>query len=112
MIPLLSASNLSRRKALKADPRKFACGLAASAVSAALRLWPAFYFRGLWLPFTGTAARTAVALPGSALISSEPPSFTRDHARLQDALRGYKEIHLRASYTQRPDHPVILGLPE
>jgi 23S rRNA (cytosine1962-C5)-methyltransferase len=89
------------------------------------------------------------------LIVLDPPSFTRDRARLNDALRGYKEIHLRAaqlldnggllatfccshhvsdaifldviteamvdakktarlraSYTQRPDHPVILGLPE
>ncbi len=89
------------------------------------------------------------------LIILDPPSFTRDRARLNDALRGYKEIHLRAaqlldnggllatfccshhvsdaifldviadamvdakktarlraSYTQRPDHPVILGLPE
>jgi 23S rRNA (cytosine1962-C5)-methyltransferase len=89
------------------------------------------------------------------LIILDPPSFTRDRARLNDALRGYKELHLRAaqlldnggllatfccshhvsdaifldviadamvdakktarlraSYTQRPDHPVILGLPE
>ena len=89
------------------------------------------------------------------LIILDPPSFTRDRARLNDALRGYKEIHLRAaqllgnggllatfccshhvsdsifldvirdamvdakrtarlraSYSQRADHPVILGLPE
>ncbi len=89
------------------------------------------------------------------LVILDPPSFTRDRARLNDALRGYKEIHLRAaqllgnggllatfccshhvsdalfldvitdamvdakktarlraSYTQRPDHPIILGLPE
>jgi 23S rRNA (cytosine1962-C5)-methyltransferase len=89
------------------------------------------------------------------LIVLDPPSFTRDRARLNDALRGYKEIHLRAAqlldnggllatfccshhvsdaifldviteamvdakktarlranYTQRPDHPVILGLTE
>ena len=89
------------------------------------------------------------------LVILDPPSFTRDRARLNDALRGYKEIHLRAaqllgnggllatfccshhvnnaifldvigdamvdakktarlraSYTQRADHPVILGLPE
>ncbi|MFM8655686.1 MAG: class I SAM-dependent rRNA methyltransferase [Chthoniobacterales bacterium] len=89
------------------------------------------------------------------LIILDPPSFTRDRARLNDALRGYKEIHLRAaqllnnsgllatfccshhvsdtifldvirdamvdakktarlraSYTQRADHPIILGLPE
>jgi len=89
------------------------------------------------------------------LVILDPPSFTRDRARLNDALRGYKEIHLRAaqllgnggllatfccshhvsdaifrdvitdamvdakktarlraSYTQRPDHPIIFGLPE
>jgi 23S rRNA (cytosine1962-C5)-methyltransferase len=89
------------------------------------------------------------------LIILDPPSFTRDRARLNDAMRGYKEIHLRAaqlldnggllatfccshhvsdtifldvirdamvdakktarlraSYTQRADHPIILGLPE
>jgi 23S rRNA (cytosine1962-C5)-methyltransferase len=89
------------------------------------------------------------------LIILDPPSFTRDRARLNDALRGYKEIHLRAaqlldnggllatfccshhvsdtifldvirdamvdakktarlraSYSQRADHPIILGLPE
>lgn len=89
------------------------------------------------------------------LVILDPPSFTRDRARLNDALRGYKEIHLRAaqllgnggqlatfccshhvgdaifldvirdamvdakktarlraSFTQRADHPVILGLPE
>jgi 23S rRNA (cytosine1962-C5)-methyltransferase len=89
------------------------------------------------------------------LIILDPPSFTRDRARLNDALRGYKEIHLRAAsllepggllatfccshhvsahlfldtilealvdakrtarlratYAQRPDHPVVLGLPE
>lgn len=31
------------------------------------------------------------------LIILDPPSFTRDRARLNDALRGYKEIHLRAA---------------
>lgn len=89
------------------------------------------------------------------LIILDPPSFTRDRARLNDAVRGYKEIHLRAAqllgnggllatfccshhvsealfldvildamvdakktarlrgrYSQRADHPVILGLPE
>lgn len=89
------------------------------------------------------------------LVILDPPSFTRDRSRLNDALRGYKEIHLRASqllgnggllatfccshhvsealfldtiltamvdakktarlrahYSQRPDHPVVLGLPE
>ena len=31
------------------------------------------------------------------LIILDPPSFTRDRARLNDAMRGYKEIHLRAA---------------
>jgi 23S rRNA (cytosine1962-C5)-methyltransferase len=30
------------------------------------------------------------------LIVLDPPSFTRNHASVPDALRGYKEIHLRA----------------
>lgn len=31
------------------------------------------------------------------LVVLDPPSFTRTRERLQDALRGYKEIHLRAA---------------
>jgi len=89
------------------------------------------------------------------MIILDPPSFTKTKQSLHDALRGYKEIHLRAmrmlqpggilatfscshhvslgdfrmminsaavdtkrtlrylaSYTQRPDHPVITGIPE
>lgn len=91
------------------------------------------------------------------LIILDPPSFTRTKARLDDALRGYKEIHLRAlkllpeggggllatfccshhvnetdfrgviaeacvdakrtlrevaRFTQAPDHPRVLTLPE
>ncbi len=89
------------------------------------------------------------------LVILDPPSFTRTKDRLRDALRGYKEIHLRAAgllgnngllatfccshhvgagdfsasvleamvdarrtvrrlavYTQRTDHPVVLGMPE
>ena len=33
---------------------------------------------------------------GFDLIILDPPSFTRSREKLQDALRGYKEIHLRA----------------
>lgn len=99
----------------------------------------------------------ATSLRGASydLVILDPPSFTRDRARLHDALRGYKEIHLRAAqllpnggllatfccshhvpdalfldvirdamvdakksarlrarYVQRPDHPILLGLPE
>lgn len=89
------------------------------------------------------------------LIILDPPSFTRNKKSLHDAMRGYKEIHLRAmkmlpaggilstfccshhasaqlfrdsireaaidapatlrlmeSHGQRPDHPVLLNLPE
>lgn len=89
------------------------------------------------------------------LIILDPPSFTKTKGSVHDALRGYKEIHLRAlkmlqpggvlatfscshhismkdfhqmivdasvdakrtlrqvaTYSQRPDHPIIAGLPE
>ncbi|MBX7211235.1 MAG: class I SAM-dependent rRNA methyltransferase [Verrucomicrobiaceae bacterium] len=89
------------------------------------------------------------------LIILDPPSFTKTKGSVHDALRGYKEIHLRALkmlqpggilatfscshhismkefhqmivdaavdakrtlrqvavYSQRPDHPIIAGLPE
>jgi 23S rRNA (cytosine1962-C5)-methyltransferase len=36
------------------------------------------------------------------LVILDPPSFTRNKARLADALRGYKEIHLRAAKLLRP----------
>jgi 23S rRNA (cytosine1962-C5)-methyltransferase len=32
------------------------------------------------------------------LVILDPPSFTRDRSRLHDAMRGYKEIHLRAAH--------------
>jgi 23S rRNA (cytosine1962-C5)-methyltransferase len=46
-------------------------------------------------------AQTAVAphekvIPRFDLIVLDPPSFTRNRASVPDALRGYKEIHLRA----------------
>lgn len=95
------------------------------------------------------------AQPAYDLIVLDPPSFTRNKKSLADALRGYKEIHLRAlkllpnngilstfccshhatralfrdnlaeaaadarktlrlvaDHHQRPDHPVLLALPE
>ena len=36
------------------------------------------------------------------LIVLDPPSFTRNRAAVPDALRGYKEIHLRALKLLRP----------
>lgn len=89
------------------------------------------------------------------LIILDPPSFTKTKASVKDAMRGYKEIHLRAlkmlqpggilatyscshhvstgefhasitdaavdakktlrrvaTYTQRPDHPILATIPE
>lgn len=37
------------------------------------------------------------------LIILDPPSFTKSKGRVTDALRGYKEIHLRALKLLRPD---------
>ncbi len=37
------------------------------------------------------------------LIILDPPSFTRSKGKLEDALRGYKEIHLRALKLLAPD---------
>ncbi|MEK7949732.1 class I SAM-dependent rRNA methyltransferase [Luteolibacter soli] len=95
------------------------------------------------------------AQPEYDLIILDPPSFTRNKKTLMDAMRGYKEIHLRSlkllekggilstfccshhasrelfqqnlvdaavdakkslrlvmNHGQRPDHPVLLALPE
>ncbi|MFM2081464.1 MAG: hypothetical protein RL380_155, partial [Verrucomicrobiota bacterium] len=51
--------------------------------------------------FDWLKANTAVAphervIPRYDLIVLDPPSFTRSRATVEDALRGYKEIHLRA----------------
>jgi 23S rRNA (cytosine1962-C5)-methyltransferase len=52
-------------------------------------------------------ARTAVAphervIPAFDAIILDPPSFTRTRAAVEDALRGYKEIHLRALKLLKP----------
>jgi 23S rRNA (cytosine1962-C5)-methyltransferase len=51
--------------------------------------------------FDWLKAQTAVGphekiIPRYDVIVLDPPSFTRNRAAVQDALRGYKEIHLRA----------------
>ncbi|HTD67903.1 MAG TPA: class I SAM-dependent rRNA methyltransferase [Candidatus Limnocylindria bacterium] len=51
--------------------------------------------------FDWLKAQTAVAphekvIPRFDVIILDPPSFTRTRAAVEDALRGYKEIHLRA----------------
>jgi 23S rRNA (cytosine1962-C5)-methyltransferase len=57
--------------------------------------------------FDWLKARTAVkpherVIPRFDLIVLDPPSFTRNRASVPDALRGYKEIHLRALKLLRP----------
>jgi 23S rRNA (cytosine1962-C5)-methyltransferase len=57
--------------------------------------------------FDWLKARTAVAphekvVPQFDGIILDPPSFTRTRAAVEDALRGYKEIHLRALKLLKP----------
>ncbi len=49
-----------------------------------------------WLKAQTTAAPNEKIIPRYDVIVLDPPSFTRTRAAVQDALRGYKEIHLRA----------------
>ena len=58
-------------------------------------------------PHAGEGDEVAVgeAKPGAGLydlIILDPPSFTRNKGSLKDAMRGYKEIHLRALKLLRP----------
>ena len=57
--------------------------------------------------FDWMKAQTAVkphekVIPRFDLIILDPPSFTRNRASVPDALRGYKEIHLRALKLLKP----------
>lgn len=49
-----------------------------------------------WLKTETTVAPHEKLVPQFDLIILDPPSFTRNRAAIPDALRGYKEIHLRA----------------
>lgn len=49
-----------------------------------------------WLKAQTTSAPNEKVVPRYDLIVLDPPSFTRNRASVPDALRGYKEIHLRA----------------
>ncbi|MBM3833738.1 MAG: class I SAM-dependent rRNA methyltransferase [Verrucomicrobia bacterium] len=49
-----------------------------------------------WLKAQTTASPHEKVIPRFDLIVLDPPSFTRNRASIPDALRGYKEIHLRA----------------
>lgn len=49
-----------------------------------------------WLKAKTASAPHEKVIPQFDLIILDPPSFTRNRATVPDALRGYKEIHLRA----------------
>ena len=60
-----------------------------------------------WLKAQTTVRPNERVLPRYDLIILDPPSFTRNRASVPDALRGYKEIHLRALKLLKP--PGILA---
>ena len=49
-----------------------------------------------WLKEQTAAAPNEKVIPRYDLIILDPPSFTKNRASIDDAMRGYKEIHLRA----------------
>jgi len=55
-----------------------------------------------WLKAHTTAAPHEKLVPQFDMIILDPPSFTRNRASIPDALRGYKEIHLRALKLLKP----------
>jgi 23S rRNA (cytosine1962-C5)-methyltransferase len=55
-----------------------------------------------WLKAQTTARSNEKIVPRFDLIILDPPSFTRNRAAVPDALRGYKEIHLRALKLLKP----------
>ena len=55
-----------------------------------------------WLKANTAVAPHEKVIPRFNLIIMDPPSFTRNRASVPDALRGYKEIQLRALKLLRP----------
>lgn len=55
-----------------------------------------------WLKSHAATGPYEKIVPQWDLIILDPPSFTRNRASVPDALRGYKEIHLRAMKLLRP----------
>ena len=55
-----------------------------------------------WLKTQTAAKPNEKVVPRYDLIVLDPPSFTRNRASVPDALRGYKEIHLRALKLLKP----------
>jgi 23S rRNA (cytosine1962-C5)-methyltransferase len=60
-----------------------------------------------WLKASTLAAPHEKVIPRFDLIILDPPSFTRSRATVPDALRGYKEIHLRALKLLRPGGTLV-----
>jgi 23S rRNA (cytosine1962-C5)-methyltransferase len=56
-----------------------------------------------WLKAQTVVKPNEKVIPRFDLIILDPPSFTRNRAAVPDALRGYKEIHLRALKLLKPD---------
>jgi len=55
-----------------------------------------------WLKSQTATRPNEKVIPKFDLIVLDPPSFTRNRASVPDALRGYKEIHLRALKLLKP----------
>ncbi|MFO1488724.1 MAG: class I SAM-dependent rRNA methyltransferase [Verrucomicrobiota bacterium] len=55
-----------------------------------------------WLKAQTKTSPSEKLVPKFDLIILDPPSFTRNRASVPDALRGYKEIHLRALKLLKP----------
>lgn len=55
-----------------------------------------------WFKIRASQRGEAAATPEWDLIVLDPPSFTRNRASVPDALRGYKEIHIRALRMLKP----------
>ena len=55
-----------------------------------------------WLKLNTAVKPHERVIPRFDLIILDPPSFTRNRASVPDALRGYKEIHLRALKLLKP----------
>lgn len=55
-----------------------------------------------WLKAQASAGPHEKVVPRFDLIILDPPSFTRSRSTIPEALRGYKEIHLRAMKLLRP----------
>jgi 23S rRNA (cytosine1962-C5)-methyltransferase len=55
-----------------------------------------------WLKTQTAVKPHEKVIPRFELIVLDPPSFTRNRASVPDALRGYKEIHIRALKLLRP----------